>query len=281
MIINSKQKEEHIKLMRKHYFLDIELSTNCNLSCVFCPRNSIERHSVFMSDELINLLPEWLPKNSSIMFSGMGEPLLHYKLMDIVDAMANNNRIIGITTNGHLLNEKMINRIIDSKLDFLQISINKIDDEEYKNVSGGVSNKELLKNVSILSSRNTKIDIQFSFIGKNDQINKSDLEEQKNFSDKHGAKFFRKELHNRGGYLADYSKKILSGCNIFSQITYINSDGNILYCCHELESKRVIGNIQQLSFDDTIIRKENIIVNNDWLSQCDICSDDGRESIII
>lgn len=280
MIVNSKQKENHLKLLLKHHYFDIELTANCNLACTFCPRDNINRNSSHMNDKIIGLLPEWLPKEASIMFSGMGEPLLHDKLLDTVDAITNDKRVIGITTNGHLLNKEIINRILKSKLDFLQISVNKIEDEEYMEISGGKSNRVLMENISYLSSKNNRIDIQFSFVKAENKLCHSDLNQQKIFSNKHGAKFFLKELHNRGGYLKYNTKKSYTGCNIFSQITYINSDGDILYCCHDIESNIIIGNVQKMTFNEVILNKEKIINTNRWLPHCTICNDKGRESLI-
>ena len=278
MKISTKDILKHIEILQAYSYFDIELTANCNLKCFFCPRDQIVRNNWFMTEDLIDILINWLPEKSSIMFSGLGEPLLNDNLLEIVKNISNGNRKIGITTNGQLLTEKFIEQIERSKLDFLQISINELDNKKYKVISGGTSNKVLLKNIDLLYEKgiHNKLELQYSFV-KNTI---SDNKEQAEFSNKYNAKYFQKVIHNRGGYLCLESSKRFNKCFMFSQITFIDCDGNILFCCHDLGSKTILGNIKTNSFDDILNKKINIIRENKWTKNCNICNDVGREAII-
>jgi MoaA/NifB/PqqE/SkfB family radical SAM enzyme len=278
MKLDKQQQLLHLKLLEERFFFDIELSANCNLNCNFCPREYIKRNNKQMSKTLAKKLNIWLPKKCNIMFSGMGEPLLYNDLFKITDNLYNSKRIIGITTNGQLLNEKIIEKIFTSKIDFLQISVNELDNIKYQKLSGGQDNSKIFKAINEIFNKNKKIDLQFSFVS--DNLSKKEIKKQTDFSKKYNAIYFSKKLHNRGGYFSINNNKSYNNCFIFSQITYINSDGDILYCCHDLQSKNIIGNINTHTFSDIIEIKKNIIKKNKWHKQCEICNDAGRETII-
>ena len=123
-----------------------------------------------------------------------------------------------------------------------------------------------------------KIELQFSFVTNG--LDKNEIKKQQDFSKKFNAIFFQKQIHNRGGYLNKNANENYNSCYIFSQITYINSDGNILYCCHDLKAKSIIGNIKTHSFNEILELKKNVITNNNWLPQCEFCDDKGRKILI-
>ena len=280
MEITDIQKQLHLDLLHSKYYFDIELTSNCNLKCSFCPRESIERNYKNMPSDVMNLLPDWLPENSNVMFAGMGEPFLNDHIFDIINKIANNQRIIGVTTNGHLINKDMIDRLFDSKLNFLQISINELENNKYKIISGGKDNKELLNTIKQISIKNKSKNIQLQFSFVSDNITEQEIQSQQIFSADHNSNYFSKKIHNRGGYINHKSDKKFNTCYLFSQVTFINSDGNILYCCHDLPAESIIGHISKNTFKEIMDKKTLIIDNNKWLRQCDLCNDEGRKEII-
>lgn len=268
-----------LELVNYHYFFDIELCSICNLHCNICPRNKIVREQKFFSFKNIDLLNQWLPRKCNIMFSGMGEPLLYPHLFTAIDKLASQERVIGITTNGQLLNKDMIKQVCTSKLQFLQISINHLKNDNYKQITN-FDNTQLLKNVEYIAiNKPVGIDFQLSFL----DIEMSAEEKHKieTYCKNRGIKKFIKHKHNRGGYLADYQiNKKYDCCYLFSQFTFISCDGNILSCCHDLEQKNIIGNINTHSFEEIVESKIKIIKENKWFNQCSLCNDGGRNNII-
>lgn len=280
MNLTNTQKQLHVDLLQKNYFFDIELTANCNLNCTFCPREFIERENTKMHADVMNMLPNWLPQKCNVMFAGMGEPILSEHLFEIINCIANGQRIIGITTNGQLLNKNIIDRLFESNLNFLQISVNELNNNKYEVISGEKGNKKVLDSIKKIVDRNTnnKIQIQFSFVAND--ITEVELVQQQNFSIENNSSHFSKMIHNRGGFLNQVGETTYTQCYLFSQVTYINSDGNILYCCHDLPAKSVIGNVKTHSFKEIIDKKSTIIEHNNWLQQCSLCNDTGREAVI-
>ena len=89
----------------------IEIVEGCNLKCEFCARdayndkNEIEIESF---SDFIDCAKKCEVKQ--IALTG-GEPLLHSRIIDIVELLEKKRMYYSITTNGTILNEKMISRL--------------------------------------------------------------------------------------------------------------------------------------------------------------------------
>ncbi len=71
------------------------------------------------------------PINFSI--GGYGEPLMYKNLIEAIEEIKSMSPgVVLITTNGHLLNETIRENILDSRLDYLRISLNATCNSEYK-----------------------------------------------------------------------------------------------------------------------------------------------------
>lgn len=262
-------------------FFDIELSSKCNLHCTFCPREKIVRCRNFLTMNDIALLNNWLPKKCNIMFSGMGEPFLFVDLLDAISVLSNEDRKIGITTNGQLLDKQKIIQLCDSKLKFLQISINHISSNKYKKITKREL-KDLIEKILFLSSiKPDSLIVQLSFIAE--FLSEDEKKQIINYCDDLKLRFFFKHIHNRGGYITtDIAKRITkeSNCYLFSQFTFISSDGNVLSCCHDIQQKNILGNIYTNSFDDIIRVKKEKIKSKNFFRECSMCNDVGRDNIV-
>lgn len=68
----------------------------------------------------------------SVMLAGMGEPLLHGKVTEIVQKVSSAGKKAEILTNATLLNEKLCDELIDAGLDILWVSL---DDAHTENIT--------------------------------------------------------------------------------------------------------------------------------------------------
>jgi len=102
------------RLTNKPPEIKIELTHKCNNSCPFCFNKNISSKSTELeSKDIFNLLKRI--KNSGIRrvrFTG-GEPLAKDDFFDILDYAKSLGLIIKLNTNGDLINQKNIKKIID------------------------------------------------------------------------------------------------------------------------------------------------------------------------
>jgi radical SAM protein with 4Fe4S-binding SPASM domain len=83
----------------------IEISSICNLQCSFCPE--VIREKKLMEVELFReVLRQVAPLTEQVALHLMGDPLVHPKLAEIIDACEEHGSRIFLVTNGTLLNEK-------------------------------------------------------------------------------------------------------------------------------------------------------------------------------
>lgn len=272
-------------LVAGHKFFDIELSSVCNMHCNICPRSKISRYKSRLTMQDVVMLNHWLPQKCNIMFSGMGEPLLFENILEAVSLLSNGSRVIGITTNGQLLDEHMILELCNSQLDFLQVSVNHIDEDKYREITNG-NNKCVLKYIEYLNLvKPDSLQVQLSFI--DDYLSEKDKRIITDYCVHNKINTFFKKLHNRGGsLLLNVSKNKLGinadkfECYLFSQFTFISCDGNILPCCHDIKQRNILGNIYDDSFEEIVNRKRDVIKCGELFDECRLCNDVGRYNIL-
>ena len=109
--------------IRKLY---IEPTSACNLNCKICFRNSwIDEECAVMNDEVLEYVYESIQQlhDIKIVFAGMGEPLLHNRIVEMVNKAAQHNNEVEIITNATQLNEWLCNDLINAGMSRLWVSL--------------------------------------------------------------------------------------------------------------------------------------------------------------
>ena len=90
--------------MRKFKFIYVETTNICNLSCSFCPKT--KRPFGFMSVKSFRFIAKECKKHTDyINLHVMGEPTIHPKLAEILEAANKEELHVKITTNGTTIHE--------------------------------------------------------------------------------------------------------------------------------------------------------------------------------
>ena len=126
--------------------LVIEPTTRCNFKCNYCVKQSagcrIPEGDV--TDEVVSGCASLFPHLSSVIFTGVGEPLLHPKLNQYIEkaaALMPVKRTIGFQTNGKLLTRKKAAGLLQSGMNKICISVDTVNSEVFDRVrSGGTLN---------------------------------------------------------------------------------------------------------------------------------------------
>ena len=113
-------------MLKKLY---IEPTTKCNLNCKMCFRNTwFDEPICDLSLEDYRRVISDMPKSvETVFFGGMGEPLFHKDILEMIKLAADTGVDVELLTNGTLLSEEMINGIIDAGLTRLWISIDDLE----------------------------------------------------------------------------------------------------------------------------------------------------------
>lgn len=87
--------------------IQIEVSTACQLRCVFCPRTALKDKwvSKHMDMDVFSVVLRHIKKGQLVHLQGWGEPLLNPRIMDMAAAVKKNHGSISLTTNGMRMDE--------------------------------------------------------------------------------------------------------------------------------------------------------------------------------
>lgn len=189
----------------------IDLTEVCNLACIHCThpvfKNS-ESYGKRMLDKELNkkMVLEVKSHGKSITkyirYTSNGEPLVHPKSYEMInDAVANSGTKVTLTTNGTLLNEKKMNKLLDTGLHMIDISLDAFYKETYSKVRVGgdleVTKKNVLKIIE-MSKKKSKCKIIVSFVEQKE--NSNEINEFKKFWNQAGADdVIIRKLHTNSG----------------------------------------------------------------------------------
>jgi len=118
----------------------IEPTSRCNLNCRICFRHGwIGEETGQMStacfDRLLHSVHQ-MPTVQEVFFSGMGEPLCHPDIAQMVSRLSDAVRV-SLLTNGTLLTDERSKQLIDAGLDTLWVSMDGFEQESYESIQLG------------------------------------------------------------------------------------------------------------------------------------------------
>ena len=237
---------------RKFPYIRLSITDVCNYKCTYCLPQGYKKTPgdtrSFMSGEEISRLAKALSELGvcKIRLTG-GEPTVRKDFFDILKDMKKNSNIpkVTMTTNGYRL-DKIAEQLYDSGLDGINISIDSLNRETFKKLTGHDRLPEILAGIKILQKLNFK-NIKVNAVLLKD-INDSykDFENFGNFIKNNKIDFRFIELMQTGDNL-DYFKKNHISSKIFkdyllknnwTQQTYGKDAGPALNFIHpEFEGK--------------------------------------------
>ena len=113
----------------------VELTNDCNVSCVFCNRQKISMDIGYIEDKLfykiIDEMARHLPVKLVPFFRG--EPLMHPQLIPFIKyAKQKGVGSIQMASNALLLDDEMQDRLIEAGIDYLSFSLDTVDPKVYE-----------------------------------------------------------------------------------------------------------------------------------------------------
>lgn len=112
----------------------VELVNSCNFRCTFCPQTDLQRKQKPMDFSLAMKIVRELAEmehHYPIRVHLMGEPLLYPRFFDFVEQTHALGQRVLLATNGSRFQKDRIQRIFDSRLDEMVISLNTPEREGY------------------------------------------------------------------------------------------------------------------------------------------------------
>ncbi|MFI3251963.1 MAG: radical SAM/SPASM domain-containing protein [bacterium] len=234
----------------------LEITNACNMSCSFCIKNT-RKTQVMNIDNFKTIINKIKDHTSNIYLHVLGEPTSHPNIIEFLDILKQNNLSANITTNGTLLNDKLIT----SSLRKISISLHSIekgsinDNKEYidkiydfvsKASSKGIICELRLWNINAFDNYNKqivqplldKLNIDTSLIEKGYKI-------KENLYIGLAQRFQWPDLNN------DLTNKDVY-CHGLKRQLSILVDGTVVPCCLDSKGVMNLGNINNSSLQEIL-----------------------------
>lgn len=134
----------------------IEPTTACNLKCITCFRNNWDLPEGYMNEETFEAIFSNLKQMDPVpivYFGGIGEPLYHRKTLEWIARVKTLGGKVEMITNGLLLTESRIQKLVGAGLDTLWVSIDGATPETYADVRIGSQLPRIIQNLRTLSRK--------------------------------------------------------------------------------------------------------------------------------
>lgn len=229
----------------------------------------MQRTKGYMSDQVVEAIAENVNhyRIPAVRFIRWGEPTLHTKYIEIMGKIRNAGALIHINTNGSLLDEKQLERLMDIHLDSIKFSFQGADEGTYNEMREGGDYKRLLNIIRQLYKLRGKsewpyIQISTTLTGETiEQIEsfKHDVEEycdyynigytllnhldvdKMNIDKEEKKKIYRLQENEKNNHV--YKKTCAEAFDKLS----INWNGDVTLCCSDYDNFMIVGNILDMN----------------------------------
>ncbi len=273
--LKHRTKLEEVIPLRTPFIINIDPSDRCNFQCKFCPTGDRElmkrtpgrNHGLMDFDlykKVIDDICSFEDKVKVIRLYKDGEPLLNPRFPDMVRYAKESGCCdrVDTTTNAALLTPELSLKIIDAGLDKINISIEGVKDEQYKEFSrANVNFKKLVENIAFFYEHKKQCQMLVKING--DVISEEDKQTFLNtFGDITDGIFIESimdcwptfelekvEVNETRGIYDNKIKEVLTCPYVFYSFA-VNSDGTVSLCFLDWSRKLLIGDAKKESVKD-------------------------------
>lgn len=229
----------------------IEITTRCNLNCLMCPRQAINRPLKDMKFSLFKKIIDEMKDYAELVYlHGLGEPLLCSQFFKFLEYAKSQNLKVGISTNATLLSQTQSKKLLDLGLDYLILALDGATKKTYEKIRVGGRFEQVeanIKNFLALKKRRKKSPftvIQFITMKENEEEASLFLEKWRHL----GAEAVRiKPVVEFFGQPKTKKANAYQRCFYPYRMINIYFDGTVVPCCEDNFGTCALGNIKEKS----------------------------------
>lgn len=231
----------------------VELTNICNLNCIMCPSAQQTRSRGHIKKEtFIKLVEQFREKKVELVdFSLYGEILIHPEFDWFIEYARANGLKTSVSTNASFLSPENSERLINSGLDFLVISIDDVSGGKYNDIRLGNNFDKIMAQVKGFLALNRgrvfttiqkihmsqNIDSTYNYINEMSELG-ANLVRLKPYRDKDMKKTFLRTRKVKN------LEKIQ--CPYLWKIPVFTWNGELVPCCNDFNATMPMGNIHDV-----------------------------------
>lgn len=245
--------------------ITLDVTNVCNLHCIHCPYSEIEAKDDFkvthLPWEYFNKIVDELSGHGQpclLRFVGDGEPMLHPKLVEMIElAKQRTTCTVNLTTNGTLLSQEKIERLLNANIDIIDVSLDGLSKPVYEAVRKKSSFERVMLNMFGLletkRKKKTQTKIMVSFVKQNENQHETEgfihfwapIVDTVMVRDLHSALGQIKQLESSTRNSASQQER--HPCPHLWKRLVIDSSGRIKFCASDWGDKTMLGHIKTAS----------------------------------
>ncbi len=238
--------------------LAFELASACNLRCVMCPVPTTSRAAALMNEDLFRRAAREAAgeKGFVLLPQGFGESMLHPRWAQLLEyARLQGIRPIILLTNGMLLNERNLDKLLALHIDAVVVSIDGVNPDTYASVRVGGNLETVEENVRsflarrkdperpklvlrIIRMKETEQEIAAFFALWRPLLSPGDEIRINEFNDWAG----KVEDRSTAGFLGSVPGA-RPACRMLWSNLSVHADGKVSACCHDSEDELIVGDL--------------------------------------
>ena len=290
----------------------IEPTNHCNLQCLECPSGlgTLTRPLGLLNlTDFKKLIDEIKDTSFYVQLFFQGEPFINKNLPEMIKYAQSKKIYISISTNGHFINEKNVDYVLDNAPDKLIFSVDGLDEESYQKYRVGGTFEQADKGLRYLVSQKKKrglkkpfIEFQFIVMKQNEHqmenveryckeigVGKLVFKTMQITSYENALKFLPANNKYRRYSLHDNTftikNKIQNHCFALWRTSVITWDGRVVPCCFDKDATNEIGLVNGRSFEEVWASKEysnfrnKILANRKSVPMCTNCTEGLKVNI--
>lgn len=178
---NRKVVDWFFKKVPMPYYLEIEISTVCDLKCIECEHTHWKEPPKLMGFEQFKRIIDDIPSLLWLGFSSIGSNRLNKELPRMLAYSKKKGMYTEFFDPFHAMSPELISRILDAKVDKIYISIDGATKETYEKVRVGAKFENVIKNVKEIRGQMKQRRQKLPLIAFHYIINKVNIHEMEKF----------------------------------------------------------------------------------------------------
>jgi radical SAM protein with 4Fe4S-binding SPASM domain len=291
----------------------IEPTNHCNLKCPECPSGlgALTRPlGLLKFDNFKSWIDQIKDYGFYIQLFFQGEPYINKNLPEMIKYAQQNSVYVSISTNGHFVNEKNVDQVLENAPDKLIYSVDGLDEESYQKYRVGGTFKQADQGLRLLINRKKQLNqkkpyVEFQFIVM--KQNEHQLDDVRDYCNEVGVdklvfktmqissyenavKFLPNNPKYRRYFVQDgkfsIKSKLKNHCFALWRTSVITWDGKVVPCCFDKDAEHTLGILNGKSFSDIWLSDEYqkfrsaVLANRKQTNICTNCTEGLKINIL-